>query len=135
MKLESTVVVTAEYIDDLGHMNHALGLRLFEFARDEWYAKAGLWEGRPWSDDEHLGTIVLNLNVNYRRECFLDEELTVSTEPLKRGRKSYVLKQEMRKADGTVALDLTTTCLIMDMRERKTIEIPASLARHFPAAT
>ena len=132
MQTSTTATVTADLVDDLNHMNHALGLRLLEYARDEWYRQAGLWEGRPWSSNEHFATIVLNINMNYRQECFLDETLTVVTQPQKRGSKSYTLAQQLIKADGEVAIDGTCTSLIMDMRSHETMAVPEVLARHFP---
>ena len=40
--------------------------------------------------DPDKQTLVLNVNFNYRLECFLDEELKVVTSPLRRGNKSFV---------------------------------------------
>lgn len=125
--------ITADHIDEYGHMNHALGLRLLEWARDDWYRQAGLWQGRAWTADEALGTIVLNLNVNYRAECFEGEAVEIVTEPLSLGSKSFVLGHSMRKDDGRVAIDGTCTSLIMDLRQRITLPVPESLARLFPA--
>ncbi len=132
MDYESRVVVAARQVDELGHLNHVAAVEMLERARDDWYREAGLWDGRPYSGDETLGTLVLNLNVNYRAECFLDEELRVITRPLERGRKSYVLAQEIVKADGTVAIDARVTSIVMDLEARATLEVPASLARYLP---
>ena len=132
MQTRTTTTVTADLVDDLNHMNHALGLRLLEYARDEWYRQAGLWEGRPWSSDEHFATIVLNINMNYRLECFREETLSVLTEPGTHGSKSYTLSQQLLKANGEVAIEGTCTSLIMDMRTHETLAVPEALACHFP---
>lgn len=132
MQIITPATVAAEHIDEYGHMNHALGLRLLEMARDEWYRLAGLWDGRAWSETERLGTIVLNLNVNYRAECFEGDSVEIVTEPLSRGSKSFVLAHQMRKADGQVAIDGTCTSLVMDLKQRITLTVPESLARFFP---
>ncbi len=133
MDYESRVVVAKSQVDELGHLNHVAAVGILERARDDWYREAGLWDGRPYSGDEVLGTLVLNLNVNYRAECFLDEELRVITHPLERGRKSYVLTQEIVKADESIAIDARVTSIVMDLEARVTLEVPASLARYLPA--
>lgn len=132
MEYESRIVVAQRQVDELGHLNHVAAVGILERARDDWYREAGLWDGRPYSGDEALGTLVLNLNVNFRAECFLDEPLRVATHPLERGRKSYVLTQEILKSDGRVAIDARVTSLVMDMSSRQTLEVPPSLARYLP---
>ena len=132
MRVESRIVVKASQVDELGHLNHVAAVEILERARDDWYREAGLWDGRPYSGDETLGTLVLNLNVNYRAECFVDEELRVITRPCERGNKSYVLEQEILKPDGAVAIDARVTSIVMDLAARETLAVPASLARYLP---
>ena len=132
MNYESRVVVAAQQVDELGHLNHVSAVEILERARDDWYREVGLWDGRPYSGDEALGTLVLNLNINYRAECFLDEALRVITRPRERGTKSYVLEQEIIKPDGSVAIDARVTSLVMDMPSHRTLEVPPSLARFLP---
>ncbi|MDH3221718.1 MAG: acyl-CoA thioesterase [Gammaproteobacteria bacterium] len=132
MQTSSVVRVRPRQVDELGHLNHVAAVDILQCARDDWYRQAGLWEGRPWSGDEKLGTVVLNINVNYRAECFLDEALQVVTRPLYLGNKSYTLAQEMVKPDGQVAVDATVTSLIMDMAAHATLPVPECLGRLFP---
>lgn len=49
-------------------------IQILEYARDDCYQKAGLWNGRSWTQIETLVGIVLNINFNYRLECFLSDE-------------------------------------------------------------
>ena len=121
-----------KHVDELGHMNHVAAVEILQYARDDWYRQAGLWGGRPWSGDENLGTLVLNLNVNYRLECFLDESVRVVTRPLYRGSKSYTLAQEILKSDDRVAIDAEVTSLVMDMDARQTLAVPENMARYLP---
>lgn len=132
MKSETLIEVTKDHTDELGHLNHVEAVRYLELARDDWYAQCGLWGGRVWSDDETLGTIVVNINYNYRLECFLDEKLIVTTAPVSMGSKSYTLTQEIIKPDGSVAIDGEATSVVMDMTLREIIPVPDSLAKHLP---
>ena len=127
MKSVSEYIVSESDIDEFGHLNHVFALKFLEHARDVWYEEAGLWGGRPWSDSEVLGTIVLNLNVNYRLECFEGEKLTVKTWPGKAGTKSYTLSQSLHKPGGEIAIDAVCTSLIMDLSTKKTLSVPDSI--------
>ncbi len=133
MEFTSIARVSEKHVDELGHLNHVYALQILEYARDDWFAEAGLWEGRRWSRAENLATLVLNVNYNYRLECFLDEELKIITAPVDRGSKSFILAQQIVKADGRVAIDGTTTSLIMDMDSHLTLPVPECLARYLPA--
>lgn len=129
MESVSKIKVQSRQVDELGHLNHVAAVDILQYARDDWYQQAGLWEGRAWSGAENLATLVLNIDVNYRLECFLDEALSVVTKPLSRGCKSFILSQEIVKADGQVAIDASVTSLIMDMVTHQTLEVPQCLAR------
>ena len=133
MESVSNVKVTAAQVDDLGHLNHVFAVQLLEYARDDWYAEAGLWEGRRWSGDEKLATLVLNINFNYRAECFLDEALRIITRPLERGSKSFTLGQQIIKIDDSIAVEGTVTSLVMDMEQRRSLPVPGCLARYLRA--
>lgn len=130
MEVISRVTVSSRHVDELGHLNHVAAVEILQYARDDWYRQAGLWDGRAWSANENLGTLVLNLDVNYRLECFVDEAIRVVTRPRARGRKSYTLAQEILKSDGRVAVDAEVTSLVMDMAAREPLAVPASLARY-----
>ncbi len=132
MEFVSVVKVAPAHVDELGHLNHVFALQILEYARDDWYAEAGLWEGRSWSRAEILATLVLNVNFNYRLECFLDEELKLITTPVDRGGKSFILAQRIVKPDGGVAIDGTATSLVMDMEQHCTLPVPECLARYLP---
>lgn len=132
MEFVTSTKVTAEQVDDLGHLNHVFALQLLEYARDDWYADAGLWEGRRWSGAENLATLVLNVNVNYREECFLDEDLKIITRPIERGSKSFTLAQQIVKPNDAIAIEGTVTSLVMDMEQHRTLPVPECLARYLP---
>lgn len=132
MEFVSQVTVESAQVDELGHLNHVAAVDILQYARDDWYQAVGLWQGRPFSAAENLGTLVLNLNVNYRLECFLDEPLRVVTRPLHRGNKSYTLAQEIRKADGSIAIDAEVTSLVMDMAAHRTVAVPQCMAQYLP---
>ena len=132
MITESLYIIDSTHTDELGHLNHVSAIKLLECARDDWYQQAGLWDGRPWTDNEILGTIVVNVNVNYRLECFLDEKVVVKTFPVSRGSKSYIIGQEIVKPDGQIAIDGESTSVIMNLESHEVIIVPQSMAQYLP---
>lgn len=131
MSLTSTIDLEVQEceIDELGHVNNARFLEYFERGRMDWYNRCD-----PALNDDtgrHLGTVVVNINVNYRRECFCGDRLSVVTRAGSRGRKSYVLLQEIRTADQQCACDAKVTSVVMDMATREVISLPEKLAKEF----
>jgi len=116
-------------IDSLGHVNNARFLDYLERGRTDWYNRCDPTLNKP--AEQHLGTVIVNININYRRECFGDTRLSVVTEAHTRGRTSYVLHQEIYDHEDQRVCDAKVTSVIMDMSTRKTVPMPDSLARQF----
>ena len=124
-----TITVTETHCDELGHLNHVEAVRYLERARGRWYRECGLFD----TVSEHsLGTVVVNIDYNYRAECFVGEKLRVTTRPVSMGTRSFVLAHEIIKPDGRVAIDGRCTSVIMDLAGRSIIAVPETLAVHLP---
>ena len=123
-----TITVTEAHCDELGHLNHVEAVRYLERARGRWYRECGLY-----ADSEHLlGTVVVNIDYNYRVECFVGERLKVTTRPVSMGTRSFILEHAIIKRDGRTAIDGRCTSVIMDLAERTIIPVPECLAVHLP---
>lgn len=129
MKTETIIEVTEDHIDSLGHLNHVQAVRFLEKARDEWLAECGLFDA---SSGTRYGSIVVNVNYNYKKECFLGERVCVVSRPQSMGSKSYTLAHEIIKANGEVAIDGQATSVIMDMNQRAIVQVPPCMATHLP---
>lgn len=116
-------------IDELGHVNNARFLEYFERGRMDWYNRCDPALNNP--SDKRLGTVVVNIDINYRRECFSGEQLSVVTRALTRGGTSYVLQQEIYASDGECVCDAKVTSVVMNMSTRKVVSLPESLAKQF----
>jgi thioesterase-3 len=134
MTLESRIdlCVQENEIDELGHVNNARFLEYFERGRMDWYNECD--PALNDNGDQHLGTVVVNININYRRECFSGDRLSVVTRAHTRGRTSYVLHQEIYASDGQCVCDAKVTSVVMDMATRKVTRLPDELARQFAQA-
>lgn len=116
-------------IDDLGHVNNARFLEYFERGRMDWYNRCD--PALNSSSDLRLGTVVVNIDINYRRECFSGEQLSVVTRAHTMGRTSYVLQQEIYASDGERVCDAKVTSVVMNMDTREVAPLPISLAKQF----
>ena len=123
-----TITVTEAHCDELGHLNHVEAVRYLERARGRWYRECGLYA----DSEDSLGTVVVNIDYNYRVECFVGERLKVTTRPVSMGTRSFILEHAIIKPDGRTAIDGRCTSVIMDLAERTIIPVPECLAVHLP---
>ena len=129
MEGAAIITVTQAHCDELGHLNHVEAVRYLERARGGWYRQCGLYDG---TGGQSLGTVVVNIDYNYRVECFVGERLKVTTRPVSMGTRSFTLEHAIIKPDGRTAIDGQCTSVIMDLAERSIIFVPECLAVHFP---
>ena len=124
------IEVSAEHIDSLGHVNNAVYVKYFERGRVAFYAQLGLAleSDRP----PRIGTVVVNLNVNYRDECVAGDHLHLVTRGLGRGNRSFIVQQHLARQNGTPVADCTATSVIMDLDTRTVEELPDALAVALP---
>ena len=116
-------------IDQFGHVNNARFLEYLERGRMDWYNRCD-----PSLNDlstHSLGTVVVRIEINYRRECFSGTQLSVLTRAHSRGRKSYVLRQEIYDGGYECVCDAMVTSVVMDMKARTSASLPESLAEQF----
>jgi YbgC/YbaW family acyl-CoA thioester hydrolase len=129
MQTELIIEVGTAHTDALGHLNHVAAVRFLERARYAWYEACGLFDAALG----RLGTVVVNINYDYRRECFLGERLRIASHGVSMGTRSMVVAHEIFKADGTIAIEGRATSVVMDLAARRIIAVPACVARHLAA--
>ena len=124
--------VGEEHLDSLGHVNHAEFVRMLEGARSDFYRRCGLPIDGENGAPARIGTVVVNLNVDFRAECLAGDRLEVRTRGIRRGRTSFTLEQHITRLDGTPVVDARSTSVVMDLATREVIPVPESLARVLP---
>ena len=131
MEIILETVVRCTEIDVNGHLNNAKYVEYLEWGREEWYERQGF----PYDRLRGLGavTVVVNLNLNYRRPCGQGERLRVVTRPEWRGRTSFALAQRIERADGAVVAEAVVTLVTVDPDTRRATPLPEEFARLFPA--
>lgn len=121
------LIVAASDLDDLGHVNNARYLDYLERGRTRWYREVGLI--RQCADAlgiSELGTVVVNVNIDFKRECAADDALVVTTQVARVGARSFTVTQQVLKASREVAATATVTSVVMDLAERRSVVLPPS---------
>ena len=121
------VTVVATDLDELGHVNNARYLDYLERGRTTWYAEQGLVEACAGASAVPLGTVVVNVNIDFRSECASGDQLTICTEAERVGTKSFTVRQRINKATGELAAEASVTSVVMDLHVRTAIELPRAV--------
>lgn len=114
------IIIKEHHVDSLGHMNNATYLALYEEARWEVITSRGY--GFQEVQKRRQGPVILEINIKFQREILLREEITITVEMLAYKGKIGQMRQQMLKADGTVASEVLITYGLFDMKERRLIE-------------
>jgi YbgC/YbaW family acyl-CoA thioester hydrolase len=87
------VTVRSTEIDINGHVNNAKYVEYLEWGRKLWYDLIEM----PFDSFHAHGilTAIVNMNINYRKECHQNDQLQVITSPAKVGRTSYVFERKI----------------------------------------
>jgi acyl-CoA thioester hydrolase len=117
---EKTVVISEAHLDSFGHMNNARYLELFEQARWDLITDRGF--GIDVIRRSGTGPTILEVTVKFMRELAPRDTIVIRSDLLSYERKVGQLRQQMIKADGTVACEAVFTFGLFDVERRKLIE-------------
>lgn len=107
------------HLDTFGHVNNATYLQIYEEARWE------LISGRGYDLNKikitGLGPVILDVHLKFIKEIGLREMITVTTELVDYAGKVGHLKQQMIKADGSIASEAIFKFALFDTKLRKIV--------------
>jgi acyl-CoA thioester hydrolase len=116
------VTVRGYETDVQGHLNQAVYLNYAEHARWSLLRAAGI--GQAELVARGVGPVALETTIRYRRELLAGDEVEVSCAFLWGEGKTFRLEQTIRKADGTIAAEITAVGGLMDLKERRLLAEP-----------
>lgn len=124
-KTITRIKVRKEDIDRMGHMNNSKYVEYMTVGRNDWYKEAG----SPFDSllEQGLGRVVVNININFRKEVLVDDVISIKTYPLCYGNSSFVLKQEIFNEKGEMVSDAKVTNVILDQKTRLSTKIPQKI--------
>ena len=121
------VTVRGYETDVQGHLNQAVYLNYAEHARWSLLQAAGVSQARLIG--QGVGPVALETTIRYRRELLAGDEVDVTCEFEWGGGKTFRIVQSVRKADGTVAAEITAVGGILDLTARKLVADPSAVFR------
>ncbi|MFW5980145.1 MAG: acyl-CoA thioesterase [Bacillota bacterium] len=121
MKSSIKIKVRSTQIDVMGHVNNATFLEYMEWSREEWYKEAGV--DFDSLKEKNLGTVIVNINIDYLKEVVQDEILKVTTKPKTRGNKSYTLIHEIFNEREQLVAEAEATSVIINLNSRESINL------------
>lgn len=122
-------VVRSTEVDTIGHLNNAKYLEYMEWGRFDWIITAGL--SLEELHRRGILPVVVNINVNYRKELRMGDEVKIVSKPVKYGSKSFVVRHELFNAKGELVCDADVTMVMIDAKARKTTDLPEEILSAF----
>jgi acyl-CoA thioester hydrolase len=106
---EKRIEIRWSDLDVYGHVNNAIYLTYLEEARDEWLGGSLGDPGQVWN------WVLVHVEIDYRRELALADDIAVATCRLDRiGTSSITTREEVRTVDGAVAAEATAVLVARD---------------------
>ena len=125
-----TIQVRSTEIDVNGHVNNAKYLEYFEWGREDVYDCLNL----PYSYllSQNIMTVTVNININYRKEAYQNDMLTIITQLGTVGNTSFTMEQTLiRESDQSLIADAHVTLVTVDAKSRQKIPVPDVIRREF----
>jgi acyl-CoA thioester hydrolase len=119
-------------IDTLGHLNGAFYVSYADHARYECAIAAGV--GPDVLREAGIGPVNLETTIRYIGELRFGDEVDVTCAFVWGDGKTFRARQEFRRADGTVAAEVTSVCGLLDLKERKLLPAPSERWRALATA-
>ncbi|MGW7254222.1 acyl-CoA thioesterase [Streptomyces sp. NPDC054834] len=119
------VTVRGYETDVQGHLNQAVYLNYAEHARWTLLKAAGISQAELIG--RGVGPVALETTIRYRRELLAGDEVDVTCEFEWGDGKTFRIRQEIRKVDGTVAAEVIGVGGILDLEERKLVADPREI--------
>ncbi|WP_073951276.1 acyl-CoA thioesterase [Streptomyces kebangsaanensis] len=116
------VTVRGYETDVQGHLNQAVYLNYAEHARWSLLQAAGISQAGLIA--RGVGPVALETTIQYRRELLAGDEADVTCAFEWSGGKTFRIRQTIRKADGTVAAEITAVGGLLDLTARKLVARP-----------
>jgi len=116
---EYPILIREHHLDTFGHVNNAKYLEIFEDARWELISQNGF--ALEEIHKKQIGPIVLGVEVHFKKELRVREEINVTTQCTSFEGKIGKLLQKMIKKNGEEACLATFTFGLFDFKTRKLI--------------
>ncbi|WP_063058077.1 acyl-CoA thioesterase [Nocardia sienata] len=122
MTFSVPVTVRGYELDVQGHVNQAVYLQYAEHARWECLLAAGLQADKLVA--ARVGPVVLESTIKYRRELRGGDDFRVTCAFEWGSGKTYRIRQEMIRTDGTLSAEVSVVGGLLDLDARRLVADP-----------
>jgi acyl-CoA thioester hydrolase len=118
---EKRIEIRWNDLDVYGHVNNAIYLTYLEEVRDEWLGD------RLGDPDEIWNWVLARVEIDYRRELALADDVAVASCRLDRvGNSSVTTREEVRTADGELAAEAKAVLVARDRESGRSRPLTAA---------
>ncbi|WP_413299875.1 thioesterase family protein [Bacillus sp. 1P10SD] len=130
MKTTTFIEVKNSDLDDLEHVNNSVYLTYLEAAREEWYKKAA---GMTFQDmlEMNLGTVLIKLEILFKKEAVLGDHLEITTTPKKIGKTSFEFHQLILNQHREIVAEANVLNVMINLSTRKSVPVVRNIAANF----
>jgi acyl-CoA thioester hydrolase len=125
------VCVRGYETDVQGHLNQSVYLNYAEHARWSLLQAAGITQAGLIATG--VGPVALETTIRYRRELLAGDEVEVTCAFAWGEGRTFRIEQTIRKADGTVAAEITAVGGLLDLKARRLVADPRGRFRELAA--
>ncbi|MFJ3669090.1 acyl-CoA thioesterase [Streptomyces sp. NPDC090106] len=125
------VTVRGYETDIMGHLNQSVYINYAEHARWCLLTEAGMTQAMLLG--KGVGPAVLEQTIRYRRELVAGDEVEVTCAFEWGGGKTFRIEQAIRKADGTVAAEVSVVIGLLNLKERRLESRPDEVFKELAA--
>ncbi|MFF9277418.1 acyl-CoA thioesterase [Streptomyces griseosporeus] len=125
------VTVRGYETDTQGHLNQSVYLNYAEHARWSLLQAAGITQAGLIATG--VGPVALETTIRYLRELLAGDEVDVTCAFEWGGGRTFRIRQEIRKTDGTLAAQVTGVGGLLDLKERRLVADPAERFKQLAA--
>jgi YbgC/YbaW family acyl-CoA thioester hydrolase len=118
MKFETEVLIKESHLDTFGHVNNAAYLTIFEEVRWEFITRNGY--GLKEVHESQKAPIILEVNIKFKREVKLRENVRITMEVTKSGKIGEVT-QEIYNSKGELCTVAVFAMGFFDLQKRTLI--------------
>ena len=121
---EVTLTTRSYEMDSLGHVNNAVYLNYLEHCRMQWL----YFHGITAKDFQRLQTfpVVVNININYKRELSDGQKITVTVEESERTERKVIFHQTIVDESGRLNAEADVTVVWLS-GQRQVIPLPVDI--------
>jgi len=117
---DKPIQISEAHLDSFGHLNHARYFELFEQARWDIITERGF--GIATIRETQTGPTILEVAVKFLRELTPRETVIIRSELASYERKVGKFRQQMIKADGTVACEAIFSFGLFDIERHRLVD-------------